>query len=218
MTLELEAVDLGSLLTNSLSIVREKAAAHRIQLEIEISDDLGLPELDMRKTKQIVYNLLSNAVKFSGHGGWVTLQAKRVPRACVGSLPGDWPVHSFALADNEYQEFFEICVSDSGIGISKKNMAKLFEAFSQIDSSLARKFEGTGLGLAMVKQLAELHGGTVAVASVEGEGAKFAVWLPLRSVNKSALSTEPDALDIAKNSTSENTMPLMQKMANGNKI
>ncbi len=218
MTLELEAVDLGSLLTNSLSIVREKAAAHRIQLEIEISDDLGLPELDMRKTKQIVYNLLSNAVKFSGHGGWVTLQAKRVPRACVGSLPGDWPVHSFALADNEYQEFFEICVSDSGIGISKKNMAKLFQAFSQIDSSLARKFEGTGLGLAMVKQLAELHGGTVAVASVEGEGAKFAVWLPLRSVNKSSLSAEPDALDIAKNSTSKNTMPLMQKMANGNKI
>ena len=59
-------------------------------------------------------------------------------------------------------------------------MAKLFQAFSQIDSSLARKFEGTGLGLAMVKRLAELHGGTVAVASAEGEGARFAAWLPLR--------------------------------------
>src|SRR5687767_2195434 len=60
-------------------------------------------------------------------------------------------------------------------------MAKLFQAFSQIDSSLARKFEGTGLGLAMVKQLTELLGGTVAVASAEGEGACFAVWLPLRT-------------------------------------
>jgi DNA-binding response OmpR family regulator len=59
-------------------------------------------------------------------------------------------------------------------------MAKLFQAFSQIDSSLSRKFEGTGLGLAMVKQLAELHGGAVAVASAEGEGARFAAWLPLR--------------------------------------
>jgi CheY-like chemotaxis protein len=84
------------------------------------------------------------------------------------------------LVDNEYGEFLEICVGDGGIGISRENMAKLFQAFSQIDSSLARKFEGTGLGLAMVKQLAELHGGTVAVASAEGQGARFAVWLPMR--------------------------------------
>src|SRR5687767_1608224 len=60
-------------------------------------------------------------------------------------------------------------------------MAKLFQAFSQIDSSLARKFQGTGLGLAMVKQLAELHGGTVAVASAVGQGARFAAWLPIRT-------------------------------------
>jgi CheY-like chemotaxis protein len=85
------------------------------------------------------------------------------------------------LADNEYGEFLEISVSDDGIGISQENMAKLFRAFSQIDSSLARKFEGSGLGLAMVKQLAVLHGGTVAVASAEGEGACFAAWLPLRT-------------------------------------
>jgi signal transduction histidine kinase len=58
-------------------------------------------------------------------------------------------------------------------------MSKLFKAFSQIDSSLARKFEGTGLGLAMVKQLTDLHGGSVAVASREGAGARFVVWLPL---------------------------------------
>jgi CheY-like chemotaxis protein len=169
------------MLSNSLSIVREKAAAQRISLELETGEDLGMTQLDLRKTKQIVYNLLSNAVKFSDHGGRVILRARRVPRDAVGTMSGDWPVHGFPLADNEFGEFLEICVSDSGIGISREDMARLFQAFSQIDSSLARKFEGTGLGLAMVKQLAELHGGTVAVASTVGEGARFAAWLPLRA-------------------------------------
>jgi len=181
MVLELEAVDVHSLLSNSLTIVREKAAAQRIQLDLEADEDLGAPQLDMRKTKQIVYNLLSNAVKFSGNGGRVMLSARRVSRSSVGTLPGTWSVRTFPIAENEYNEFLEICVSDSGIGISKLNMEKLFQPFTQIDSSLARKFEGTGLGLAMVKQLAELHGGTVAAASAEGKGARFAVWLPLRT-------------------------------------
>ena len=181
MTLELEAVDLNSLLANSLSIVKEKAAAHNIALELDTGDDLGTPLLDLRKTKQIVYNLLSNAVKFSERGGRVILRSRRVARSAVGTLAGDWPVRAFPLAENAYQEFIEIGVGDNGIGIARDNMAKLFLAFSQIDSSLARKFEGTGLGLAMVKQLAELHGGSVAVASAEGEGACFAVWLPLRA-------------------------------------
>jgi nitrogen-specific signal transduction histidine kinase/CheY-like chemotaxis protein len=181
MALELETVDLKNLLSNSLSIVKEKAAAQRIQIDLEASDDLGLLQLDTRKTKQIVYNLLSNAVKFSANGGRVTLRARRVPRSAAGTLPGAWSVHSFPLPDNEYDEFLEISVDDKGIGISKEDMGKLFQAFSQIDSSLARKFEGTGLGLAMVKQLAELHGGTVAVASAEGQGARFAAWLPMRA-------------------------------------
>jgi CheY-like chemotaxis protein len=109
----------------------------------------------------------------------VVLSVHRVARARVGTLPGHWPVQGFALANSEHDEFLEIRVSDTGIGISRENMARLFQAFSQIDSSLARKFAGTGLGLAMVKQLAELHNGTVAVSSAEGEGACFAVWLPL---------------------------------------
>jgi len=181
MSLELEAADLNKLLSNSLSIVKEKAAAQGIRLELETGADLGLLQLDLRKTKQIVYNLLSNAVKFSAHGERVTLRARRVPRGMVGKLAGAWPVHGFALVESDYGEFLEICVADSGIGLSREDMTKLFQAFSQIDSSLARKFEGTGLGLAMVKQLAELHGGTVAVASAEGEGACFAAWLPMRT-------------------------------------
>jgi signal transduction histidine kinase len=181
MALELEPVDLHSLLQNSLTIVREKAAAQRIGLELDIGEGLGVVQLDMRKTKQIVYNLLSNAVKFSASGGPVQLRARRVRRDAVGVLDGEWPTHRFPQADNEYNDFVEICVSDHGIGISQDNMGRLFQAFSQIDSSLARKFEGTGLGLAMVKQLTELQGGAVAVASAERKGSRFAVWLPLRA-------------------------------------
>jgi signal transduction histidine kinase/CheY-like chemotaxis protein len=190
MALELEPVDLDSLLSNSLSIVREKAAAQRIRLESETEAGLGSPELDMRKTKQVVYNLLSNAVKFSAQGGRVELSARRVSRDTVGNMTGDWPAYTFPLADSEHQQFIEICVSDQGIGIASESLPKLFQAFTQIDSGLARKFEGTGLGLAMVRQLVELHGGTVAVASAEGEGTCVCVWLPERSPAASAaLST-----------------------------
>ena len=181
MTLELEATDLKALLASSLTIVKEKASAQRISLELNADPNLGVPYLDTRKTKQIIYNLLSNAVKFSAPGDRVVLSARRVPRSSVGVHSGVWPVYGFPLADNEHSEFLEIAVSDGGIGISKSNMAKLFLAFTQIDSSLARKFEGTGLGLAMVKQLSELQGGAVSVVSAEGEGACFVVWLPFRN-------------------------------------
>ncbi|MCX2900498.1 PAS domain-containing sensor histidine kinase [Pseudomonas mandelii] len=180
MALELEPVELQGLLSNSLLIVREKAALQRIQLKLETDDDLGTFELDLRKTKQIVYNLLANAVKFSAPGGVVTLAVKQVPRDQVGTLDGDWPVHGFELPTSEHEQFLQLSVSDTGIGIAQANMDKLFKAFSQIDSSLARKFEGTGLGLAMVKQLTELQGGSVAVASRAGAGARFVAWLPIR--------------------------------------
>ena len=147
------------ILTNSLTIVRERAIAQRIKLEIDLAEDLDLAQLDLRKTKQIIYNLLSNAVKFTPYGGLVSLRAKRVSRCDVGKLPSLWPVHGFALAPSDHKEFLEISVADTGLGISCESMKKLFLAFSQIDSKLSRKFEGTGLGLAMVKQLAELHGG-----------------------------------------------------------
>lgn len=185
MAVELEEVDVHSLLLGSLSIVRDQAATHNIQLEVEIGDALGIPHLDLRKTKQIVYNLLSNAVKFSHPGGRVVLRARRVPRSVVGSLAGGWPVHTFPLIQSDYDEFLEISVEDTGIGIAEDNLTRLFQAFSQIDSGLARRFEGTGLGLAMVKQLAELHGGSVAVTSSAGEGARFAAWLPVHRPKES---------------------------------
>ncbi|MCX5748569.1 MAG: PAS domain S-box protein, partial [Proteobacteria bacterium] len=179
MILDLEPVTIASSFTSCLSIIREKAATRRIRLTMDAALELGTIEADARKLKQIVYNLLSNAVKFTD-GGRVTLTAARVARADVGKLAGPWPGRSYPLAANAFAEFLEIRVTDSGIGISEEGMTQLFRPFSQIDSGLARKFEGTGLGLAMVKLLAELHGGTVAVESAVGEGSRFTVWLPFR--------------------------------------
>lgn len=183
MELELEPVELEGLLSNSLLIVREKAALQRIQLKLVTESDVGVIDLDLRKTKQIVYNLLANAVKFSQPDGSVVLSVRKVARDQVCIIDGDWPIYGFDLPDSNYRQFLELSVSDTGIGIAKDSMNKLFKAFSQIDSSLARKFEGTGLGLAMVKQLTELHGGSVAVASLEGAGSRFVVWLPIRNAS-----------------------------------
>jgi PAS domain S-box-containing protein len=181
MVLDLEPVDVASLLGNSLSIIKEKAATRHTRLGLEAADDLGAIQVDVRKVKQILYNLLSNAVKFTPEGGNVTLQASRVPRAAVGQLSGNWKGRSFPLADSAFGDFLQISVTDTGIGMSREGLDRLFKPFSQVDSSLARRFEGTGLGLAMVKLLAELHGGAAAVESAEGEGSRFTVWLPLRA-------------------------------------
>jgi len=181
MTLDLDPVVVSSLLANSLSIVRERAVAHNIRLDMDAPEALGSIRADARKVKQIVYNLLSNAVKFTADGGRVALRAGRVPRAHVGHLSGSWTGRNFPLVDNEFAEFIGISVTDSGIGIPADGLERLFTPFSQIDSGLARKFEGTGLGLAMVKILAELHGGAVAVESAMGEGSCFTVWLPVRA-------------------------------------
>ncbi|MDO9016709.1 MAG: response regulator [Myxococcales bacterium] len=187
MTLDLEPVQVSSLFVNGLSIIREKAAARHIRLGMDAPDALGSIQADARKVKQIVYNLLSNAVKFTAESGRVTLRAARVPRSAVGCRSGPWPSRSFPLADNEFAEFLEISVGDDGIGLSPEGLEQLFKPFSQVDSGLARKFEGTGLGLTMVKALAELHGGTVAVASAVGEGSRFTVWLPVRPPEDPAL-------------------------------
>ncbi|HWE44139.1 MAG TPA: response regulator, partial [Gemmatimonadaceae bacterium] len=181
MLLDLEPVDVRALFGNSLSIIREKAALRHVRLTMKAGDDLGFMDVDARKLKQVVYNLLSNAVKFTGDGGSVTLNARRVPREGVGEVTHAAAGRTFPLASEEFGEFLEISVQDSGIGIAPEGLDRLFKPFSQVDSGLARKFEGTGLGLVMVKLLAELHGGTVAVESAVGEGSCFTVWLPVRA-------------------------------------
>jgi len=158
MELGLESVDIGSLLVNSLSIVKEKAHAHQIHLDLQCAENLGSIAADARKLKQVVYNLLSNAVKFTADGGRVILAARQVMESG--------------------KNFLEISVTDTGIGISAEDQKKLFQPFQQVDQSLARRYEGTGLGLAMVKRIVELHGGSVHLESETGKGSCFSIRIP----------------------------------------
>jgi CheY-like chemotaxis protein len=143
---------------------------HHLRLIAEVADDLarlGDVWLDQRKVKQILYNLLSNAVKFTPEGGEVRLTARRVGRETV--------------PDGSFEHYLELAVTDTGIGVCAEDQLRLFQPFTQIDSTLARRYAGTGLGLAMVKRLAELHGGTLALQSTPEEGSTFTVWLPWRT-------------------------------------
>ncbi|MBF0310922.1 MAG: response regulator [Magnetococcales bacterium] len=192
MSLDPEDVNVASLLENSLDIVRERAGNHHLTLSREVEESLPAIRLDVRKTKQIVYNLLSNAVKFTPDGGRVILRARRLARSEVEAWHSPrsnamrWP-----LPVNAFDTFLEISVEDSGIGITREDAPRLFKPFSQIDSSLSRRYEGTGLGLAMVMKMAELHGGCVAVASEPGQGSCFTVWLPWRETDAALAEAEP---------------------------
>jgi PAS domain S-box-containing protein len=176
LELELEPFDIESVLRRSMSIVSEKANVQGIQLNLELGEDLGMIDADERKVKQILYNLLSNAVKFTLQGGRVTLSASKVSgKTAARPMPGGGDLQlSYASED----DFLEISVLDTGIGISTKDLTKLFRPFTQLDGALSRKYAGTGLGLVLVKKLAELHGGRVGVENEDGKGTRFTVWLP----------------------------------------
>lgn len=194
MTLDLERVEISALLDNGISMVKEKVASRRVRLHLDTQpglDDLYI-HADPLKARQILYNLLSNAIKFIPDNGQLKLCVRRVPRSEVGEVSGYWPSRTFPLADSEFMEFLEIGVADSGIGIAPEGLEQLFQPYSRINSGAARKFEGTGLGLMLVKHLVELHGGTVAVESSEGYGSRFIVWLPLRT--DVGATTEPQQL------------------------
>ena len=193
MILDLEAVQVCNLFFNSLSIVKGQAARGNITLDMDAPDELGSMSVDGRKVKQIVFNLLSNAVKFSSEGGHVSLQARRVPREDVGALTQGGVGRAFPMPESEFPEYLQIRVKDDGIGISPEGLQQLFMPFSQVDSGLGRKFEGTGLGLVMVKLLAELHGGSVAVESTVGGGSTFTVWLPVRIPGEPKAAIAADA-------------------------
>jgi two-component system NtrC family sensor kinase len=179
--IDLEPVDLDSLLTDALAVVRERASARRIRLEILPSRRAEALRVDRRRLKQIVYNLLSNAVKFTPDGGRVSLQARQVGRReAAADLPGFAAGARMPLPDSDFETFALISVTDTGMGISREDLARLFTPFTQIKNDLTRHLEGTGLGLVTVARLVQLHGGTVAVTSEPGAGSCFSVWLPWR--------------------------------------
>ncbi len=182
MTLETEPLEVAGLLRNSLSVVKEKALKHRIAIKLDLAGAPPRILADARKVKQIVYNLLSNAVKFTPDGGQVEIFARTVSRDALElQAPEGMAVRLLPLPASEWRDFLEIKVCDNGLGIAAADLDRLFQAFQQLDASLARNFVGTGLGLALVKRMTVLHGGTVAVASAPGQGSCFAVWLPCRT-------------------------------------
>jgi signal transduction histidine kinase len=160
LELELAPVDLGHLLQNSLFMVKEKALKHGLKLKTALGVIPEYVQADERKLKQIVYNLLSNAVKFTPDGGVVELSARVI--ADVSTLP-------IGLESAGKEPWIRVSVKDSGIGLKKEDLNRIFNPFEQVESARNRKFQGTGLGLALVSNLVALHGGKVWAES-EGEG------------------------------------------------
>jgi signal transduction histidine kinase len=180
MTLVLEPVDPALLVSSAIAMLKEKAAGHRIVLQQEVEPELGRMCLDIRKARQIVYNLLFNAVKFTPAGGEVLIRMRRSSHADVTGVRAVPGVRLFSVTENHHSHYLEVSVSDTGIGIRHDDLERLFQPFTQIDSSHSRQHDGTGLGLALVRKLAELHGGGVMAQSVPDQGSCFTVWLPWR--------------------------------------
>jgi CheY-like chemotaxis protein/anti-sigma regulatory factor (Ser/Thr protein kinase) len=159
LRLELGPVDLVSVIDQSVQTIHPAADAKGISIETDIPTEIGQITGDPTRLQQVVWNLLSNAVKFTPQGGRVEARLERV------------------------DPHIRITVSDTGKGISPDFLPYVFDRFQQADASSARRYGGLGLGLALVKYLVELHGGTVEAASAgDGRGATFKVTLPVRAV------------------------------------
>jgi CheY-like chemotaxis protein/anti-sigma regulatory factor (Ser/Thr protein kinase) len=151
-----QVVEVNALCRSSLAFIREQAMRKSIHLIYEEKNAEFNIHADLRRLKQALVNLLTNAVKFTPEGGQVTLE-----------------VH----ADAE-EDLVQLSVIDTGMGISEQDLKQLFQPFVQVDSSLNRQFEGTGLGLVLVERLTDLHGGSVHVESEVGQGSRFTLNLP----------------------------------------
>ena len=147
-----------SILNDISMLVADMVSKKKIEMLLEIAEDLPNIEADELKVKEIMYNLISNAVKFTPESGKIGMRAKK--------------------ADSE----IEIMIWDTGVGIAPENMGKIFEGFFRVDTPYSRVTEGTGLGLPLSKKLVELHGGKLTVES-EGlnKGTSIKFTLPIIS-------------------------------------
>jgi signal transduction histidine kinase len=156
MELEAHEFDVRAALDNCCTLVRERAHRKRLRFSAELAPDLGTWKGDERKFKQVVLNLLANALKFTPPGGEAELRAFR---------DGDW---------------LRVGVTDTGVGIALSDQEAVFEEFHQLRSD-GGKDEGTGLGLALSRRLVVLHGGTLTLDSMPGEGSTFTASFPLKT-------------------------------------
>jgi len=158
MELDLETFDLRQIIDELISTIDALVRRNGNTLSVTFGGTLGPMHADLTKIRQILFNLLSNAAKFTTKGS-VSLHIAR--REVAG------------------QQCFEFIVTDTGIGLTEEQREKLFQPFVQADTSIARKYGGTGLGLALVWRHCQLMGGDVSVASLSGGGARFTVRLPV---------------------------------------
>lgn len=178
LELQIAPVPITRLCETSLAFVRYQARKKNIRLVGQVHLDPSQPLeqrrvlVDERRMRQVLLNLLSNAVKFTNSGGSVTLEVTEI------------------ATENETSVCFSVI--DTGIGIAPEHISRLFQAFVQIDSSLARRYPGTGLGLVLVKQISELHGGRVEVESQLNRGSRFNVILPGSALENAAESPSSD--------------------------
>jgi signal transduction histidine kinase len=138
-----------------IAVMKGVALQKHITIDFDVEAGLDTVRLDQKKLKQVLYNLLSNAVKFTDDGGSVDIYARRLN-----------------------QQQIEVRIRDTGIGMKTENIGRLFTEFEQLDSSPARRFEGTGLGLALTKKIIEFQGGRISVATELGTGSVFTIILP----------------------------------------
>jgi signal transduction histidine kinase/CheY-like chemotaxis protein len=162
--LNVQSLDLPVVMHDALATVMPGAEAKGVRIQSIVEPDIGPVSGDPDRLQQVIWNLLSNAVKFTPRGGRVQVRLQRV------------------------NSHIEISVSDSGIGIREDFLPHLFERFRQADSTTTRAHGGLGLGLAIARQIVELHGGTIhAFSSGEGKGATFRVELPVMIVHSAAV-------------------------------
>lgn len=159
MELKLKNIALSKVIESLTRTMMPILTPRKQSLDVKIEDGLPPVYADKAKIKQVLLNLLSNATWFSPDGGKLKIEAVR---------KGDW---------------CQVSVIDNGIGINKENQEQIFEPFCQLDNPLTRKKNGTGLGLTLVKQIIERHGGRIWVKSEYGRGSRFIFTLPLATTD-----------------------------------
>jgi signal transduction histidine kinase/CheY-like chemotaxis protein len=160
LELQYEEFPLGACISEVLTVVRPLAERNGVTLEVDIENDTAMVRADKGKFKQVLYNLLSNSIKFTPDGGQATIKARVKARAAQLVLQ----------------------VTDTGIGIDPQHHDQIFSEFYQVQAADDRQYEGTGLGLALVRRLVGLHGGTIKVDSQLGRGTTMTVTMPLHGL------------------------------------
>ncbi|NEQ99035.1 MAG: PAS domain S-box protein [Cyanothece sp. SIO2G6] len=188
MELDFVSTSVRTICQSSLTFVKQQALKKRIQLETLLPPNLPHICADERRICQVLINLLNNAVKFTPEAGQITLKAHYhppnqpfipiIPAALDPASANYLSYGHLSSEPNSPQPLVSISVIDTGIGIAPEHLNRLFQPFVQIDSALNRHYTGTGLGLALVKRIVELHQGTVSVASHSESGSCFTITLP----------------------------------------